>query len=235
MSPNRAFQVCASVIVWKDAKDPKDEKDGLVCLSDEGHWPARSFVSSAMIACLGKAPDIIGRFQAQRKNHAMDAANFRFDTPQGPLYGYLTNEGLRELRLPVPDHPIQPYMLHSRPNHMLGRRLMHLFADYFAGVAVDFGEVPLDPSFGTPFQRAVWEAARDVSHGHTTTYGKLAARIGSPGAARAVGSALGENPLCIVVPCHRVLAANGRLGGFSAGLDWKRCLLRLEGIGDWKE
>ena len=165
----------------------------------------------------------------------MDAANFRHDTPHGPIYGYLTDEGLRELRLPDPAHPIHPYMLHSRPNHILGRRLMRLFADYFAGVAVDFSEVPLDPSFGTVFQRSVWEALRAIPYGQTLSYGALAARVGKPGAARAVGSALGENPLCIVVPCHRVLAAGGKLGGFSAGLDWKRRLLRLEGIGDWKE
>jgi methylated-DNA-[protein]-cysteine S-methyltransferase len=165
----------------------------------------------------------------------MDAANFRYDTPHGPIYGYLSNEGLRELRLPDPAHPIQPYLLHSRPNHILGRRLMRLFADYLAGVAVDFGEFPLDPAFGTTFQRAVWDAARDVPHGQTVTYGKLAARVGSPSAARAVGSALGENPFCIVVPCHRILATGGKLGGFSAGLDWKRRLLRLEGIEGWKE
>ena len=165
----------------------------------------------------------------------MDAANFRYDTPHGPIYGYLTNEGLRELNLPDPARPIQPYLLHSRPNHILGRRLSQLFRDYFAGVAVSFGEVPIDPPFGTPFQRDVWEAARAIPFGQTATYGELAVRVGRPGTARAVGSALGLNPVCIVVPCHRVLATGGKLGGFSAGLDWKRRLLRLEGIDGWKE
>ncbi len=165
----------------------------------------------------------------------MDAANFRYDSPQGAIYGYVSDEGLRELRLPDPAHPIQPYMLHSRPNHVLGRRLMQLVADYFAGVAVDFGEVPLDPSSGTPFQRTVWKALRAIPRGSTLTYGELAARVGNPHAARAVGSAVGANPICIVIPCHRILAAGGKLGGFSAGLDWKRRLLRLEGIEGWKE
>lgn len=164
----------------------------------------------------------------------MDAANFRYDTPHGPIFGYLTDDGLRDLRLPDPEHPIQPYLLHSRPNHVLGRRLMHLFADYFAGVAVDFNEVPLDPSFGTPFQRAVWDALRAVPFGRTLSYGELATRIGNPNGARAVGGALHANPICIVIPCHRILAAGKRIGGYGGGLDWKRRLLRLEGI-DWKD
>lgn len=163
-------------------------------------------------------------------SNPLDAANFLFETPHGPIHGYITEAGLRVLHLPDPERPIQPYMLHSRPNHVLGRRLMRLLADYFAGVAVDFSEVPVDDGEGTPFQQAVWRAARSVAHGQGTSYGALAARIGKPGAARAVGSALGRNPVCIVVPCHRVLAADGGLGGFSSGLDWKRRLLALEGI-----
>ena len=158
----------------------------------------------------------------------MDAANFRFDTQYGPIYGYLTTNGLRELRLPDPENPIHPYLLHSRPNHILGRRLMQLLGDYFAGISVDLGEIPVDPGFGTPFQRAVWAAARTIPYGKNVSYGELAVQSGAPGASRAVGSALGRNPVCIVVPCHRVIAANGRLGGFAAGLDWKRRLLDLE-------
>jgi methylated-DNA-[protein]-cysteine S-methyltransferase len=165
----------------------------------------------------------------------MDAANFRYDTPHGPIFGYVTDDGLRELRLPDAAHPIQPYMLHSRPNHVLGRRLMQLFEDYFAGVAVDFSEVPLDPSSGTTFQRAVWKTLQAIPRGCTLTYGEVAARVGKPTASRPVGSAVGANPICIIIPCHRVLAAGGKLGGFSAGLDWKRRLLHLEGVGGWKD
>lgn len=83
---------------------------------------------------------------------------------------------------------------------------------------------------GTPFQQSVWRALRRVPFGRTVTYGQLASRVGRPAAARAVGSACGANPLPIVIPCHRVLAAGSRLGGFSGGLGLKRALLALEGM-----
>jgi O-6-methylguanine DNA methyltransferase len=81
---------------------------------------------------------------------------------------------------------------------------------------------------GTGFQRRVWEELRRIPHGSTLTYGELAARLGVPRAARAVGQANGRNPIPIVVPCHRVVAANGRLGGFTGGVDIKEFLLGLE-------
>ena len=81
---------------------------------------------------------------------------------------------------------------------------------------------------GTPFQVAVWEALRDIPYGETLTYGALAKRIRAPGAARAVGSACGANPLVLVVPCHRVVASNGGLGGYAYGRDVKRALLAHE-------
>ena len=87
---------------------------------------------------------------------------------------------------------------------------------------------PLDLSRGTPFQREVWNALKKLPRGQTVTYARLAAIIGRPGAARAVGGACGANPLPVFIPCHRVLAAGGGLGGFSAGLKWKRLLLELE-------
>jgi O-6-methylguanine DNA methyltransferase len=88
---------------------------------------------------------------------------------------------------------------------------------------------PLDwPPGSTPFQIAVWRALREIPVGCTVTYGTFAARLGRPHAARAVGGACGANPIPVLVPCHRVMAANGRLGGFSAGLDWKRRLLAVE-------
>jgi methylated-DNA-[protein]-cysteine S-methyltransferase len=92
------------------------------------------------------------------------------------------------------------------------------------------GEVPLDWDGVTPFQRRVYEAAREIPAGETRTYGELARRLGSPGGARAVGQALGRNPFVLVVPCHRVLASNGSLGGFSAhgGARTKRMLLDIE-------
>ncbi len=85
------------------------------------------------------------------------------------------------------------------------------------------------PQAGTDFQRRVWKATQAIPYGQVRSYGWIAERIGSPGAARAVGQALGHNPLPLLVPCHRVVAAGGTLGGFTGGLDLKRKLLRLEG------
>ena len=89
---------------------------------------------------------------------------------------------------------------------------------------------PLDLSGGTPFQQNVWRALRKISRGKTRSYGEIARQIGKPKAVRAVGSACGANPIPIFAPCHRVLAANKKPGGFSGGLNWKRKLLALEGI-----
>jgi methylated-DNA-[protein]-cysteine S-methyltransferase len=97
---------------------------------------------------------------------------------------------------------------------------------YFAGDLRSF-DLPLAP-VGTPFQRLVWDALSAIPYGETTSYGKLAAAIGRPGSARAVGAANGRNPIAIVVPCHRVVGADDRLTGYAGGLDVKRTLLRLE-------
>ena len=88
---------------------------------------------------------------------------------------------------------------------------------------------PLDLA-GTAFQKSVWNALRKISPGKTKSYGEIAAAIGKPKAVRAVGGACGANPVPVLVPCHRVLAANQKLGGFSGGLDWKSSLLKREGI-----
>ena len=83
---------------------------------------------------------------------------------------------------------------------------------------------------GTAFQRAVWQALLKIPRGRTISYGELARRVGRPGAARAVGQAVGSNPVPILVPCHRVVASDGTLGGFGGGLPMKRTLLRQEGV-----
>jgi len=100
---------------------------------------------------------------------------------------------------------------------------------YLAGEAVDFSKYTVDLATYTPFERAVLRAARAIPYGETRTYGDIAKAIGRPDAARAVGQALGKNRTCIVIPCHRVVAANG-LGGFTGGLRWKKELLALEHI-----
>jgi methylated-DNA-[protein]-cysteine S-methyltransferase len=102
--------------------------------------------------------------------------------------------------------------------------------DYFDGLRSGFSG-PVDLALASPFACTVLSALAEVGYGGTTTYGELAARIGRPSAARAVGAALGANPVCIVVPCHRVLAAGGRLGGYAGGVPAKRLLLDLEAAG----
>lgn len=98
--------------------------------------------------------------------------------------------------------------------------------EYFAGQRTEF-DVPVTLG-GTPFQRIVWAALRDIPYGETVHYGQLAERIGRPGAARAVGLANGRNPICIIVPCHRVVGATGALTGYGGGLERKRHLLDFE-------
>lgn len=160
-----------------------------------------------------------------------DAANFRYDHPRGPIYGWFSERGLRWLQLPTADNLApRPPLLHSSVNDVRVWDLHAALDRYFAGIRQDFAGVPLDLEQGTPFQRSVWLAARDTPWGASSTYGALAHRLNNPGAARAVGQALGANPVPILVPCHRFLASDGRLGGFSCGLAWKQLLLKTENI-----
>jgi O-6-methylguanine DNA methyltransferase len=89
---------------------------------------------------------------------------------------------------------------------------------------------PLDLAEGTEFQQRVWRVLRRIGWGQTQSYAQVAQAVGNPRAVRAVGGACGANPIPVLVPCHRVLAASGGLGGFSGGLNWKRALLRREGL-----
>ena len=98
--------------------------------------------------------------------------------------------------------------------------------EYFAGERTVF-DLPLEPA-GTPFQRSTWLALREIPYAETINYGQLALRVGNPKASRAVGLANGRNPISIVVPCHRVIGADGSLTGYGGGLDRKRLLLDLE-------
>lgn len=100
-------------------------------------------------------------------------------------------------------------------------------AEYFSGARKAFS-LPLELE-GTAFERAVWQQLVQIPFGEVLTYGQLAANLGIPKAARAVGSACSKNPLLIVVPCHRVIAGTGKLTGFAAGMDAKRTLLEMEG------
>ena len=99
---------------------------------------------------------------------------------------------------------------------------------YFQGQLQAF-DVPLDLSVGTAFQQAVWQALRQIPYGKTSSYLALASAMGKPSATRAVGAAVGRNPVSIIVPCHRVLGSTGRLTGYAGGLWRKQALLQLEG------
>lgn len=106
------------------------------------------------------------------------------------------------------------------------RDVAQQLTEYFAGRRTRF-DVAVEPR-GTPFQQRVWRALLDIPYGETTSYGELARRIGDARAVRAVGLANGANPIAIVIPCHRVIGANGALTGFGGGLPTKRALLDLE-------
>lgn len=105
--------------------------------------------------------------------------------------------------------------------------LVEQLRTYFSGREVTFPD-ELDLSGATTFQRRVWEKTRLIPYGETRSYAWVAKQVKQPGAARAVGQALSRNPLPIIIPCHRVVAADGKLGGYTGGLEIKKCLLRLE-------
>ncbi len=160
----------------------------------------------------------------------INAANFVFSHSIGTVYGYISSIGLQRLSLYVPGSP-KPYLLHETPNLMLGRLLTILLDRYFSGIPEQFEQVPLDLTNSTEFQQRIWTVLRKVRWGTTCSYAELAELAQfSRKHARAVGQALHKNPIPIIIPCHRVLSSNYSLGGFSAGLDWKRKLLQIEQI-----
>lgn len=138
----------------------------------------------------------------------------------------LTTDGTGITGIEFEPHP--PCAGAREDDHPLLRQAVTQLAEYFAGTRTDF-DLPLSPA-GTAFQHKVWEALRGIPYGATATYGEVARRIGLDPAttSRAVGAANGRNPIPVVVPCHRVIGADGRLTGFRGGLDRKRTLLRLE-------
>jgi methylated-DNA-[protein]-cysteine S-methyltransferase len=116
----------------------------------------------------------------------------------------------------------------SAPDHPVLQAAQSQLSDYFAGRRSHF-DLPLDLSSGTDFQQQVWHALLNIPTGITCSYGALSVAIGKPAAVRAVGGAIGRNPLGIVVPCHRVIGANGALTGYTGGIAHKVALLQLEG------
>ncbi len=153
---------------------------------------------------------------------------YRIETQLGEFLVVFGADGrLRALQLPGTQDGKQVWPLLANQQGEAGRKLRKELITYLAGKPVSF-TVQVDPQ-GTPFQLRVWQAISTVQWGETRTYGQLAELCGSPRAARATGSACGANPIAIVIPCHRILAASG-LGGYGGGLNWKKRLLALEGL-----
>lgn len=160
-------------------------------------------------------------------------AHFVISTPVGPLVIRGTTGAVHEIHF-VRDKSMRDELMRDDPadSHEQSvsapvRDAVRQLDEYFHGRRHRF-DVPIDLA-GTSFQRAVWNQLLTIPYGTTCTYGDLADAVGKPGAARAVGAAVGRNPISVVVPCHRVVAAGGRLGGYGGGLDKKRFLLQLEG------
>jgi methylated-DNA-[protein]-cysteine S-methyltransferase len=149
----------------------------------------------------------------------------RIHTPIGPLLLGGDARGLARLSFDQADEGTALAEASPDRDGLLRAAIAELAA-YFAGELRQF-TIPVLMA-GTPFQQRVWTALQGIPYGTTTSYGTLAAQIGSPGAMRAVGMANGANPVAIVVPCHRVIGADGSLTGFGGGLPIKRALLDLE-------
>jgi methylated-DNA-[protein]-cysteine S-methyltransferase len=145
------------------------------------------------------------------------------DSPIDELLLVADDEGLRRLHM-LP-HAISSDWRRADDDPILATARRQLDA-YFAGALTEF-DLPLAPE-GTAFQRLVWDGLRTIPYGETRSYGELAEEIGAPGAARAVGLANGRNPIAVIIPCHRVIGADGSLTGFGGGLPRKRTLLSLE-------
>ncbi|ORB76262.1 methylated-DNA--[protein]-cysteine S-methyltransferase [Mycobacterium scrofulaceum] len=146
------------------------------------------------------------------------------DSPIGPLTLAGQDSVLTMLRMV--DQTYEPSRTGWTPNPTAFNAATEQLNAYFAGDLTEF-DFPFDLR-GSQFQRRVWRALQTIPYGETRSYGAIAEQIGAAGSARAVGLANGHNPIAIVVPCHRVIGANGNLTGYGGGLDRKRTLLALE-------
>lgn len=157
----------------------------------------------------------------------------RVDSPIGPLWLAATSKGLASLDWDRPEaEMVAMWRKRTGRDAVRDEAAVRPYAEelerYFAGAITRF-QVPLDLLEGTAFQRRVWETLLTIPYGETRSYKWLAEQVGAGKGFRAVGAANGCNPVAIVVPCHRVVNADGRLGGYGGGLETKRLLLRLEG------
>jgi methylated-DNA-[protein]-cysteine S-methyltransferase len=151
------------------------------------------------------------------------------DSPVGPLYLAATDEGLTHVLFITEEREASAG---SGESARIIRKTERQLSEYFARKRREF-DIPLAPS-GTEFQLATWRALRAIPFGETISYGELARRMNRPNAVRAVGAANGANPISIIVPCHRVIGADGTLTGYGGGLRIKKRLLELEqGMRTW--
>ena len=156
-----------------------------------------------------------------------DLSSTVIDTPVGALTIVAGDDGVRAILWPDDDpRRVRLAGTTNDPSHPVIVSTVVQLAEYFDGERTEF-DVPLDP-VGTEFQRAAWTALRSIPYGTTVSYGEQAERMGDRRKARAVGAANGRNPISIVVPCHRVVGANGALTGFAGGTDTKAWLLAHE-------
>lgn len=158
--------------------------------------------------------------------HRHAIAQTTAETPLGPLRLARTSVGLAGAWFDGQRHHPGPLAAPHVDDDALLRRAARQLAAYFAGATADF-DIPLD-LHGTPFQRRVWQALLAIAPGRTSSYAHIAAACGLPRAVRAVGAAIGRNPVSIIVPCHRVLGSDGALTGYAGGLERKQALLALE-------
>ena len=152
----------------------------------------------------------------------------RYDSPLGIMIVAATARGLAGVWFEGQKHMPDSSGWPEEPRHPVLRQAVDQLREYFAGARTAF-DMPLDLQGGTAFQQSVWQALLSIPCGGTTSYGTLSRRIGKPAAVRAVGAAVGRNPVSVVVPCHRVLGAGGSLTGYAGGLERKSALLQLEG------
>ncbi len=155
-------------------------------------------------------------------------AQCRIDTPLGPLTLVATARGLAAALFDAQKHHPGDLALPCEPQHPHLAQAAAEFAAYFDNSTLVF-RVPLDAQ-GSDFQQAVWRVLLSIAPGRLSTYGQIARQMGRADGARAVGSAVGRNPISIIVPCHRVVGHDGALTGYAAGLPRKQALLRHEGV-----
>jgi len=231
--------------VWMSGDPPPGGADGLRrhaagCARCRMVWDRAGAIREVLAGEADDPPDTPAVSGARaRLREAFDRAGhppIRFGalrSPVGPLFVGVTDRGVCDVTFgALPERVYRDRLLRRSPEVWRDDRsvadVRAQLEAYFSGGLTRF-DLPVDLRHVTPFTRKVLRAAGRIRFGRVTSYGLLATAIGSPGASRAVGGALGRNPVPIIIPCHRVLARGGALGGFTGGLETKRALLRIEG------